>query len=231
MVTLAPPPGELATLAHPLGRFVFTQRVTPLGVTLDRFGAGPIDGPNRFDIVSVTVGDTLLLDRTIVTEHFARAQFIEMTEEERLTRPSFEALDAGVEFTSAAYRVPAAGVPADLEYEPTAYIEIPGGVTTHEPPAAGGAFDHAFVVALAVHGAAGRAPMRIGERLASHTHARVTLSPPALAIVDRVTFAVTAPEAVRDRGRTAAIVAEQRLQTRATADPVQLIEAFELVGA
>lgn len=231
MVTLAPPPGELATLAHPLGRFVFAQRVAPLGVTLDRFGAGPISGANRFDIVGVTVAEVLLPERTIVTEHFARAQFIDMTEEDRLTRPSFEALDAGVEFASTGFHVPAAGVPADLEYEPTAYIEVPGGITTRDETTTHAGLDHAVVAILSRHGAAGRAPLRVHERLAARTSARVTLLPPTLAVVERGSFEPSAGDALHDRARRSALVAEQRLAGRAGGPPVQLVEAFEVIGA
>ena len=40
-----------------------------------------------------------------VREHFARAQFVEVSEDERLTKPAYESLDAGVEFTSAGFDV------------------------------------------------------------------------------------------------------------------------------
>src|SRR5262249_6322157 len=47
MVTLAPRGGDLAPLAHPLGRFVFSQRVVPFGLTLEKFGNGGVSGPTR----------------------------------------------------------------------------------------------------------------------------------------------------------------------------------------
>ena len=106
MVTLAPRRGDPRRRAHPLGRFVFSQQVVPLGLTLEKFGDAAVAGPNQFEIEAVTVGGRPLAEaapgaaRPPVREHFARAQFLEMAEEDRLTRPAYEEMDAGVEFSS-----------------------------------------------------------------------------------------------------------------------------------
>jgi hypothetical protein len=230
MVTLAPPPGELATLAHPLGRFVFSQRVVPLGLQLGRFGSGPVSGPSRFDVVSIAADQGSPPARQMVSEHFARAQFVDMNEEDRLTRPSFEALDAGVQFSSTAYHVPPSALAATMDYEPTAYLEIPGGATTHEEGTAGAGLDHAIVAVLGWQGAAGRAPMRLAERLALRTATLVTVSPPPLEVVDRTALVPSGAHALEDRARFASMLAEQRIAGGDGA-AVQLVEAFELVGA
>jgi hypothetical protein len=228
MVTLAPPAGDLATLAHPLGRFVFTQRIVPLGLQLDRFGSGAVSGPSRFDVVSIAADQGAPPEPQMVTEHFARAQFVDTSEEDRLTQPSFEALDAGVQFSSAAYHVPATGVTATMDYEPTAYLELPGGATTHEESTTGAALDHGIVAVLGRQGAAGRAPMRFAERLALRTATQVTVSPPPLEVVDRTVLAPAA-QALNDRARFATMLAAQRIASDRAA--VQLVEVFELMGA
>ena len=43
-------------LAHPLGQLQVSQKVAPLGLELERFGNTRIEGPNKFEITSVTVG-------------------------------------------------------------------------------------------------------------------------------------------------------------------------------
>lgn len=226
LVLLAPPPGDLATLAHPLGRFVFTQSIAPLGLLLERYGSGPVAGPRRFDIEGVTIGDKLMASPPRMTEHFARAEFVEVGEEDRLTKPSFEELDAGVEFASSEFHVPA-GLTADLDYERTAYLDVDPRRPGHTRPAHGlglVAVDSAFVGVLAANGAAGRAPHRWDELMGAQTHARLKLSTPPLAVVDRDRFELGQESALAGRARFATMLAEQTPAHRG----VQLVEEFEL---
>jgi hypothetical protein len=229
MASLAPDRGELATLAHPLGRFVFSQRVAPLGLELSRFGAGKVAGTTRFEVTRVTVGTQRIDEPVFVREHFARAQFVEMSEEERLTRPSFEELDAGVEFSSAAFRVPASTLVADMDFERTAYLDVDprrSNRTRRDPRLRGAAIDHALLGVLAAQGAAGRAPVRLEERMAAKAAARIEVSPAPLAAADRVAFAADPAVALDGQARVVEMLADQLL-TAGT----QLVEAFELAGS
>ena len=221
MATLAPDRGETATLAHPLGRFVFVQRVVPFGLDLSRFGAGGVSGPNRFDPIAVTVGGNGLTP-PLVQEHFARAQFVEMSDDEKLTRPSFEALDAGVAFSSEAFTVPSVAIGADMDFEPTAYLDLDPARynrTRRDPSLRGAATDHSIIGALALLGAAARAPMRVDERITAHTAARVDVEAAPLVAVADDTF-VPAADVLVPR---AEMTAEQQLPLGTL-----LVEAFEL---
>ena len=92
-------PGQL--LAHPLGAIAVTQRVAPLGVTIERYGNAPATEKTEFTIDSVRFGDVEARDAGKVTyEHFARAQFQDMTDDEKLSTPSFELMEAGRGFAS-----------------------------------------------------------------------------------------------------------------------------------
>ena len=96
-----------------------------------------------------------------VREHFARAQFVEMSEEERLTRPSFEELDAGVEFTSAAFHVSTRPVRTPMSFE-TRYLDLDTGEIRPRPGRdPGHGLDHGLLDAFGRYGAAGRAPQRV----------------------------------------------------------------------
>ena len=53
MVTPRRDPGRDGLLAHPLGSLIFIQRVAPLGLELQRFGAGRVEGATRFDVDAV----------------------------------------------------------------------------------------------------------------------------------------------------------------------------------
>jgi hypothetical protein len=234
MVTLAPRRDDPTLRAHPLGRFVFSQRVAPLGLTLEKYGENPIAGPNRFDVTSVTVGaaDGRRQDvtgrSTMVREHFARSQFLKMSEEDKLTRPSFEEIDSGVEFSSAAFEVSQHPLRATLDYD-TAYVDFATQQVRRAVPAtlkrAGLEYDR--VQELGRHGAAGRAPQRASEQMRDQTDRRICLSAPRLAAADRRTFS---PIAIDGQATSVQMIAEQRL--RATGSPrSQIVEAFELAGA
>jgi hypothetical protein len=107
LVTLREPTdGSRATL-HPLSALAITQRVAPLNVSLTRFGNAKPQGQNLFTIESISVGvsnttgGTFSFTLETVGEHFARSQFLDMTEDEKLESPAFEKMDCGVRLVSA----------------------------------------------------------------------------------------------------------------------------------
>jgi hypothetical protein len=229
IVTLAPHPGDLAPRAHPLGRFVFSQRVTPLGLTLEKYGDSAVSGPAQFNLRSVTIGGRPIGESTPVREHFARAQFLEMTEEEKLTRPSFEEMDAGVEFSSVAYGVSTHPLKTGIEYE-TAYLDLETQQTRRDTTLNTVALEYDLIEALARHGAAARAPQRATELMSTRARLRIAMSPPPLAAADRSALAADQAIAMDDQAGSVQMIAEQRLRT-ADAARLQIVEAFELVEA
>jgi hypothetical protein len=86
-------------LLHPLGRLRVKQNVVPLNLEITRFGQAAPAGARRFTISSVSVGGESQSGEA-VKEFFAPAEFIEMSDEEKLSRPSFEKMTAGVEIVS-----------------------------------------------------------------------------------------------------------------------------------
>lgn len=74
------------------------QKVAPLGLRLDQIGGRRIQGARRFEIRHVRIGKQQLRPIRPVLEAFAPAQFIAMTDRERLTAPSFEDMAAGAVF-------------------------------------------------------------------------------------------------------------------------------------
>ena len=106
MVTLNTQPGASTNvLLHPLGTLTISQTVVPLNFDISRFGPSPPSGVRRFTISKVSVGDD---KQTVAPERdfFAPAQFIEMSDDEKLSRPSFEKMDAGVTFGSSVFDLP-----------------------------------------------------------------------------------------------------------------------------
>jgi hypothetical protein len=86
-------------LLHPLGTLIVKQGVVPLNVDISRFGPGPPAGARRFTISGVSLGENDQLTAP-VKDFFAPAQFFEMSDDDKLSRPSFETMDAGITFGS-----------------------------------------------------------------------------------------------------------------------------------
>jgi hypothetical protein len=79
---------------HPLGKLAVKQNVVPLEVEIAKFGdAKPADA-NIFNISGLSVnGNSVHFDR--VRDFFAPAQFLNFSDDEKLTAPSFEPMVAG----------------------------------------------------------------------------------------------------------------------------------------
>ena len=83
-------PGAL--LIHPVGTLKVSQKVVPLKVRIDRIGSQrPSDG-REFAIADVQPE----ANPEAVQESFAPAQFFDLTDEEKLTSPSFRQFESGV---------------------------------------------------------------------------------------------------------------------------------------
>lgn len=92
---------------HPLGRLRVKQQVVPLNVEIGKFGQAAAAGEKKFTITSVTVGvNNEEAERDTLKEFFAPGEYFEMSDAEKLSRPSFESMAAGVEFGSMGFGIP-----------------------------------------------------------------------------------------------------------------------------
>jgi hypothetical protein len=80
---------------HPFGALTISQRAMPLGLTLDKLGSQKPDDVSQVDITAATSGGTPLA-LTPVDEQFAIAQYQAMSDDEKLSRPSFQEMKGGV---------------------------------------------------------------------------------------------------------------------------------------
>jgi hypothetical protein len=79
-----------------LGVLTIKQNVVPLGIRVTKYGDAPIaGGAKEFRVTQVEMGNRVV-NTTMVRDHFAPGQFKEMSDDERLSSPSFEVLQAGV---------------------------------------------------------------------------------------------------------------------------------------
>src|SRR5262249_22359741 len=95
LVSIADTEGDGQIGLHPLGKLAVKQNVVPLELEIAKFGdAKPADA-NIFTISSFSVnGKGVQFDR--VKDFFAPAQFLDLSDDEKLTAPSFEPMVAGV---------------------------------------------------------------------------------------------------------------------------------------
>lgn len=113
----AVPAGTVLTLVDPAGGLAVQQKVLPLNKPLDKLGEARIDGDRRFDLSHVRVGgrdEAHALQR----DFFAAAQYQNLSDAEKLSRDSYELMDAGVTIAGGAVTA------GDVRETPVAYETI-----------------------------------------------------------------------------------------------------------
>lgn len=89
---------EGSALYHPAGGVEVNQGIAPLGVALERYGAGTLSSEEReVSLGQVSLG-TEPVASNVSRNWFAPSHFFDLTEEEKVSLPSFEELESGVQF-------------------------------------------------------------------------------------------------------------------------------------
>ena len=96
LVSLRDIPADGTVQLHPLGDLTVRQRVVPLGIDISKFGSGAVSGDRRFDVAVLGADGTLAPGVRNVLDQFAPGQFLDLSDDEKLQRPSFERMGAGV---------------------------------------------------------------------------------------------------------------------------------------
>jgi hypothetical protein len=194
-----------------MGDVTVRQTVVPLKLRIDRFGAARPAGERTFDITEVKVGDDTKTP-DYVRDHFASAQFLDLTHEQKLAAESFEKYPSGVRFGSDDFALPSDRVSAPPDYE----VKYRGRPT--QPHKTG--ILTAVLLGQVEWGAAAQARFGLGQ-FAGLAVAPVQVGEPPLAGVTTEAMAVV--EIVADPIETASLVRQ-----RVTARNQQVVEAHEL---
>lgn len=116
---------EDSQLLHPSSSISVRQKVMPLGLEIDQFSGGiPIDGDNGkrvkdVQLTGLSVGSSAPNSPDDAKEKFAPAAYLKLSNEEKLSRPSFESFNAGGRLgTTEGHILPADHV---VGADPTAY--------------------------------------------------------------------------------------------------------------
>ena len=100
---------------HPLGSVTVRQHAVPLAQRVERYGPDLIDAPCQYTITGTQLGGQPA-SSTAVTDFFAPAQFLTMTDAQKLSAPSFQTMTAGTTLGTSALTVPcAAGTVIDTQ--------------------------------------------------------------------------------------------------------------------
>ncbi len=182
--------GDGASAAHPLGRLALRQFSLPLGIEIARVG-GARAAADRFEVTSVRVGGAEAAGRTELRSPFAAGQYLDLGEDEKLSRPAFEPMVAGFEVGGAQTAFGPAET-ADLSYEEIV-IGPDGPLEEPRPgrPALRAVFAHGLSLGAAA--ASGLRRDEAGERLRLGPRAgAVRLADVAPAVVDAATLRAAA---------------------------------------
>jgi hypothetical protein len=123
--------GSSVVIAHPLALLEVRQSIVPLDLEIMRFGAATISGATTFKIKDITVGKSSVFKQSSpVQDDFAPAQFFNLSDEEKLSGPSFEKHDSGVLVSGWTTKSGPSVPPKFISFE-TEYVDTLGGA----PPA------------------------------------------------------------------------------------------------
>jgi hypothetical protein len=143
-----------SVIAHPLAQLDVHETIVPLDLQIDCIGASPVSGATTFSITDFRINGSEIQTHA-VQEDFAPAQFFNLSDTEKLARPSFEQHDAGVS-TIAGLAVAGDSITKSISYE-TWYVDTPGGALRSDPAAPLSGIVMTDLQAIASIGAAARA--------------------------------------------------------------------------
>jgi hypothetical protein len=217
---------------HPLARLEVHESVVPLGLAITHFGSAPAAGATTFTIGDYQVNGSAV-DHEAIQDDFAPAQFFDLSDDEKLARPSFERQDAGVRLTGIGLTKCGAPVSKTIAYE-TFYVDQPGGPLRTDsgmPPKVFGLGDLALVIAI---GASGQAAIRsAGNRKYTAPGTPVQIAPQSFVIADRTNLALAGVGASTGStySEAAASLKSALAENPAQRAALQIISSHELVTA
>ncbi len=140
-----PKPDATTLLVHPLGTLTVKENVVPLDLAITKYGnATPSDG-SLFSISDVQINGNEE-SRQNVRDYFAAGQFLTLSDADKLSRPSFELYDSGVQIGSPAIQA-GADSPRNVVYRE---FTIPSASPSASPFST---FNRLYSMPAAIHSA------------------------------------------------------------------------------
>jgi hypothetical protein len=107
---------------HPFGVLAVSQKIAPLGIDINKFGNQKPTGVTQFDLTFGGGGTDE------VREEFAMANFLNLSDSDKLSRKSFESLRSGLRFSTGDSSKYGANVQKEVNYE-LSYVHRSKGTT------------------------------------------------------------------------------------------------------
>lgn len=217
LVKLPPAPG---LLAHPNGLLQFVQKRMPLAKTLTKLGSDGIEGETQIAIGDLTFGAiTKPADRKL-DDNFPIAQFVDLSEDDLLGKPSFDRFESGFEVGQRDFLFGAA-VAERFDYEEV-NLSTPAAPSLIAMAGLHTAVHAAWALDM---GAAGRSELRTRSKLRPETQVKVKVNPPPLQTLNTGAGVMAgAPLA----GRAAHSFWSAHDVAAAAGPGVHVVEAFEM---
>jgi hypothetical protein len=188
-----------ADALHPLGLLRLTQTAAPLDVSLAKFGANAVASSDPVTVAVTAAGGVV----TAAQELFATAQFFDLSDDDRLSKPAFLPFDAGATVQGATWQVNDAQTATVVYEESLGDDEHVAGSRTFRPL-------DAVALGWAQLGAAGRVRSSLTKTVAS----KIGVATPSYSVANATTGQVVAT------GAASAVIASTRrsVDTIAVAD-------------
>jgi hypothetical protein len=170
----APADAGAAVLLDPAGALRIAQRAVPLDHPVTRFGGVSLGRTVSFSVDSLTAFGQPAAASGTATEEFAAAQFLDFTDAEKLSLPSFSRFDAGVDIGASAVDLGHSARPRSV-LTPVAYDTTV--IDTRPPPPPDPSYRPGLAAVLALNGTVDRLAPGLGRYApAPGTPPRVTLA-------------------------------------------------------
>jgi hypothetical protein len=218
-------------VAHPLAQLEVHERTVPLGMDITRFGAAPVTGASSFSITDFRIDGTAV-PRASVQDDFAPAQFLDLTDDEKLAQTSFELHDAGVRLSGGLVNSGAV-VNKTITYE-TFYVDESGGelrTDSATPPKQWLLTDLQAVLGT---GSAGRASiLSAGNRRYTAPGNPIQVADPAFVLVNADTLAPVGvgPASGSVYSNVQALMNQELKRDPSQQEHLQIVATHEMVAA
>ncbi len=213
--TLTLPPATI--VVQPFGRLAVSQKVVPLGFDINTFGNKRPVGPTRFEL-TFAGGEE-------VREEFAVANFLRMSDSDKLSRKSFERMRSGISFTPDSGTKTGASVAKEVDYE-LSYVHRASGARID-----GGLYrlaSSAFAM-FAKGGAIARSPLAVASRVGGTPPATIGAREAQYVVVNVSDLSPHAPNMVAKSETEAYMLQAQAVsQNPALAGMIQVMSSDEL---
>jgi len=177
---------QTSIIAHPAAHLEVHQRTAPLDLDIVCFGGAQISGATKFTISSLGIGGQNV-SVVSIQDDFAPAQFFQLSDDEKLSRPSFEQHDAGIQ-SDANLLTTGPSIVKPISYE-TFYIDDTNGAVRTDPGLPVRPLSLGDLQATLFFGSAGRSAIRnAGRARFSAPGNPVAVQPPSFVLADSTTL-------------------------------------------